>query len=394
MRALQMTARATGYNMREVKKGNIGDSIVVNELIGHYVKYELGAQLDFERKFQSNATVFMKTVNLLPLLYDRLVVVDDLSGFPQRRFKELGEKEIVVTPIFAVDNDYNLPLSEFGKMMNKDLQRRPDFNFVRINFDKEADILDRLIQSDEHDLEYKKMIVRKSLTEWGPLTDRELLRPLQSFTLGVDFSLIVSKFLDLPIYIKSTHSEIWEYKFRTLVNEIRTLGKDHRKILKSTNLGIAASKKTSRAVRLLTSFLRDVNVTFPLDLDIDKIVAFRRDKARNNFKDWFFSKVDKAFKEEEPKDDIALAEDLVRDFNELSKSVYEYREKRSNLLNASLTGLSTGLASLLNPILAIPMATLAPFLLDKPTLDLCTRLMKKHSKKNWVVFFCEFKRVN
>jgi xanthine/uracil/vitamin C permease (AzgA family) len=84
---------------------------------------------------------------------------------------------------------------------------------------------------------------------------------------------------------------------------------------------------------------------------------------------------------------------FLQEFNELSCSMSQKIRGRSNLVRTSLTGLSTGIAALCSPFLAAPVATLTPILLDKPLLLLCTRLMKKYSKKDWVIFFSQFKQM-
>ncbi len=378
--------------MSEIKVEDLGDSIIVSDLIGYYVNYDSqDFLLDFQKEYRHEADKYLNTINFLPLLFDKLLV-DELPGFPEERFNDFIEAEIIATPVYTLDKQYSLPYSKFLDTMNKDNREKVEnLNILRVNVEN-LDIIDPLFQQDESDLDYGGKIAEKILTEWGPLEEEEFKKAISLFMNSINFDIINSHFFKLPIFTKQTHTEIWGHKFNGLFNEIKTFGKEYK--IKEKIPGLTENIKKIESIEILKSFLSNVEISYPSTLEIDDLIAFRKDKARKNFKDWLFSYVEKV--EEEViinlDENNNIKDEMVKDFNELSMSMNEKKNERANLLNASLTGLSTSLASLFNPILALPVAVSSPLLLNKPTLALFVKLMKKYSANNWVLFFSEFSK--
>jgi len=340
--------------------------------------------LDFQKRYLDHADRVMKTVDLLPLLYDKLVILQDVVGFPKGRLDDYVKAGIIVVPVFATSRSFSRPLS---KRTRNELGKR---SFVRVNFEEVKDLYERTLQHDGKDKQYMNDIAVTILEEWGPLVEDEYMQGMNEFKNSINFEVVVSKALNLPIYAKPAHIKIWERKFSKLSTEIVQARRDYAKRAKWPE-DIRISDQIGQ-ITVLEAFLKDLNITCPFGLDIDDLIAFRKDKARTHFTDWLFSQIDHHGPGRAKEETRALRTKLVQEFNELSCSVSQKIRGRSNLMRTSLTGLSTGIAALCNPLLAAPAAALMPIMLDKPLLLLCTRLMKKYSKEDWVLFFSNFKR--
>jgi|GEM_PF-5219900 len=351
--------------MPEIKKEALKDAIVVSNLF------------DYNNPGYRYAEECAQKINLLPLIYDKILIEisKPIAGFPETRFRELVENGVFVGII------YGLTSNKFED--SQILRKYEKVDYFGINLDDELGMkLGKEFDIDESDEEFLQMIVLQVLHDSERhLTSGEIGKAAHSVIIGISCDIIASKYLDLPLFAKSDQSSLWRYRIKRINNEIDVFNNEFQhRILHQNN-----------TVEALNYFLRDLNIFYPSNLNIDQIIEFRKDKARNNFKNWINSYTNKISREAELDDCRIVAGEMAGDFNELSRSICDEMKDRSCLLNASLTGMATALTGIINPILAIPTSMLAPFMLNKPTLFLFSELMKKYSDRNWVVYFTEFK---
>lgn len=249
---------------QEVEAASLGDSILVSNLIGHYVKHEDESHLlDSQKGYLDHADQVIKTVDLLPLLYDKLVILQDVVGFPKGRLDDYVKAGIVVVPVFAKSSSFDLPYRRFlaevmTKRTRKELGKRI---FVRVNIEEEVDLLVKALQHDENDDQYAKDVVFKVLEDEGPLTKDEYLDGIHQFMYSINFEVVVSKALNLPIYAKPAHIKIWERKLSRLSTEVAQVRRDSAKRAKWAE-GTRISDQVER-VAVLEAFLRDLNIICP-----------------------------------------------------------------------------------------------------------------------------------
>ncbi len=372
--------------MPEVRAQDLQDCVLVSSLIGYY--YEDKAP-ELHKPFQNEVTTLAKTVELLPLIYDKLII-GDLKGFPIKRKEEYLAAQIAVTPVYVKDEDFGTSSAEFmAKMSQAERDELDKLNIVRVNaseisHDPNYGLLDKLFGNlDKPDVQgVFRAALLAVLDDYHFMERNNAQRATSWFAWTMCFDLINSMQWNIPVYTKMKHMKVWESMLQLIKNNAEGTAEEYGDLIRDVN-------QRARSIAILNAFLQNVNLLIPFGLEIDDVITFRKDKARNNFKEWLFSRIDAPIADFS--DIGALGTKIVSEFNELSRSVIKQRDSRSDLLNASLSGFLTGVASLIYPILSIPAGTLAPLLLDKPLLRLCTSLMKKRSKNNWALFFSEFK---
>lgn len=203
---------------------------------------------------------------------------------------------------------------------------------------------------------------------------------LYSFANWMTADILESYLLDASLFCNQEYRKLWEYRLRDF----------WKKVISKGEKKYAPEKNTPHQIYpLLREFSKGIQLEYPIDLPIDEIKTFKKQKACINFRKWFFDVISKAGPET-----VETIPNIVTEFNELAYSVTleKNKERKKITMKIDLILLLLSLASAPADLrISIPLAILT-FLIDKVvTPKILEDRWRKTDPYNWIIFFGDWK---
>lgn len=145
--------------------------------------------------------------------------------------------------------------------------------------------------------------------------------------------------------VAENHQAAWKYLTQTtVVEELQRVGKAESKITELL--------KKSENIRAIITFMEEQDLYLPKNMTVNEIVKFREEGAAEEFRKFLGS----AYETAQGRYDFEFREQLLIDFNKLSKDYKKEREIRSVTLSSLLASTIVGLATLQDPALGASAA--------------------------------------
>ncbi|MDI6592018.1 MAG: hypothetical protein QME61_03745 [Patescibacteria group bacterium] len=140
--------------------------------------------------------------------------------------------------------------------------------------------------------------------------------------------------------VAENHQAAWKYLAQTTaVEELQRVGRSESKITELL--------KKSKNIQAIITFMEEQDLYLPKNMTVNEIVKFREEGAAEEFRKF----LENAYESAQGRYDFEFKEQLLIDFNKLSKNYKRKREIVSVTLLSLLTGTIVGLATLRNPAL-------------------------------------------
>lgn len=291
----------------------------------------------------SYAPTTMKVkLDLMAFLVDKVVIYEPTRtnlikwNYPQARFSEFVKHRVFV-PLY-VENPGESDADNY--LTRKEILNDPDF-------------FPQYEEAVEDDLEDNSFIRLVRLHKRDP----------NDVAFNVNWDLIVAQAIGAPILTTSKLRSVWQYKIGKFMDTLE-------------------QPVAVRHHDVLQSFLYRALDKLPVDLTVEDILQFRREKRAMQFRNWLNSQLQEAMRARRILK-TSPDEELFRSFSEV---VNEYTSKTSNV-SATLTAITTALVALVAPQLAPIPAISGQYVFS----SLVKTVWKRFGPNNWVFMMLSVK---
>lgn len=145
---------------------------------------------------------------------------------------------------------------------------------------------------------------------------------------------LISEKLSSYELVPENHQDVWKYLVKTtVVEQLKNVSESERKITELL--------KNSQNIEAIIKFMDDQKLYLPKNLTVNEILEFREEGASEEFRKF----LERAYGTAQGRYDFDFKEQLLIDFNRLSKDYKRKREITVVTLSSLLTGPIVGLAS-------------------------------------------------
>ena len=290
---------------------------------------------------RSNQTLEIDT---LALLVDTVLVVDPTAEnladwhYEADRFEELV-KAGAFLPIFtkrSMDSDGLKHLSRYDIL--------EDSRFFAT--------YEEMIEEDRNDPLFRRICVERSQDE-------------DDLAFYLNWDLIMAQVLGAAVLTGSEHTAILEYK----LGKLRGF---------TSKPSIIPEAQDSQLIR---NFFHRAISRIPMDLSIDELNEFRREKSARRFREWLGVQFHEKMKGN--LGSMSVDEALFLEFQELINLV----QSRTGKVSGLVTGITAGVMGLIGgPMVMVP-ALAVPFVFPR----VLNEIWKRVGPNNWVILMIEMK---
>ena len=303
---------------------------------------------------------FIERLDVLPLLVDKVMVYEPSKAnlkkwnYPIERFCEFVREGIFV-PLF-IERPIDIDVNEKQCLFRTDLLE--DFVFLRE--------YDKAVSEDLEDREFEKLALNACGGNSKCVTD---------LIYSINWDIIVSQILETPIFINEDLKPLWKYKYEKTIRDISRI----------TNTPELVDKS-----HIVKKFLYLKIHRLPMNLSIDEVKEFRKEKVATEFRRWLKEVFSRMVKEEEFKQ-VRPERDLLERFEELANT---YRRK-TQITGALIGGaIGVALSSLGANFAGIPSTIISLLTLPLPYafIRIIRKMWKLFGPNNWVFLLLDLEK--
>jgi hypothetical protein len=296
---------------------------------------------------------FIPQLDVLPFLIDNVIIYNPSKRNLKRwRYKLKRFSEFVDAGIFV-------PLSPEDELL---IDYPSEFQLTRKDIITTKKFLAEYDRAVEYDLDDEKFLkIAKSLSKRGVVTDPH------DVAFSLNWDLIVTSTLGIPIIYDERQKALWNYKIGT---------------------GMGTVKKTDnitdiKQATVVKKFFYKTIGRLPIHLSVDDILEFRKNKAAKNFRRWLRKETNIAI-DAQKVTQIKIEEHLYKEYKELIDS---YQKKKTKTSTAVKSVIAVIVGFIAGP--AVGAASLGA---EFAVPHVYRTLQSKYGHNNWALLLVKMKK--